>query len=185
MGGCDQILYSDKGMFGQNCVVGRRTAGHLDSTKERLAEEHPRCRLVIIQPAYNTGVAASAGTHDFDACLDVSIEGMGWWAAQSFFVNAAGRPGTGIRHSSATTYTWFPWHVPARWASLCRGRLPTTARILRATAWRDTRSTTPGTRQTSRRPYSTLTGGRSKQETKCDRMTGNGCTTSKNTTPKG
>lgn len=84
MGGCDQILYSDKGMFGQDCVVGRRTAAHLDWTKERLAEEHPRCRLVIIQSAYNTGVAASAGTHDFDACLDVSIEGMGWWAAQKF-----------------------------------------------------------------------------------------------------
>jgi hypothetical protein len=34
-------------MFGQTCVVGRRTAAHLDFTKERLEEEHPGRRRVL------------------------------------------------------------------------------------------------------------------------------------------
>jgi len=29
-------------------------------------------------------VAASAGTHDFDACLDVQIVGMGWFESQKW-----------------------------------------------------------------------------------------------------
>ena len=84
MAECDKIRYADTGMFGQTCFVGRRTAAHLDFTKERLEARHPGRRLVIIQSAYNTGVAASAGTHDFDACLDVFIQGMDWKPAQRF-----------------------------------------------------------------------------------------------------
>ncbi len=84
MGACDKILYSDRGQFGQNCFVGRRTAGHLDSTKERLAAEHPGTRLVIIQSAFNTDVPKSEGSHDFDAALDVFIGGMDFTNAQRF-----------------------------------------------------------------------------------------------------
>ncbi len=84
MGECDKVQYADQGMFGQTCFVGRRTAAHLDFTKERLEEEHTGSRLVIIQSAYNTGVPASAGTHDFDGCLDVFIENMDWKPAQRF-----------------------------------------------------------------------------------------------------
>jgi hypothetical protein len=40
--------------------------------------------LSIIQSCYNTTVAASAGTHDFDACFDVWIEGVDPWKAQRF-----------------------------------------------------------------------------------------------------
>lgn len=38
----------------------------------------------VIQSAYNTGVDASAGTHDFDACYDVFIEGLDWPEMQRF-----------------------------------------------------------------------------------------------------
>lgn len=40
--------------------------------------------LQIIQPDWNTGVAASAGTHDFDACFDIWIPGVDPWDAQRF-----------------------------------------------------------------------------------------------------
>lgn len=62
----------------------RRTAAHIDYTIERLAKREPDARLYIIQPCYNVGVKASAGTHDYDACLDVQIIGLDWWAAQRF-----------------------------------------------------------------------------------------------------
>lgn len=40
--------------------------------------------LSIIQSCYNNTVAASAGTHDFDACFDVWINGVDPWVAQRF-----------------------------------------------------------------------------------------------------
>ena len=40
--------------------------------------------LSIIQSDYNTGVDASAGTHDFDCCFDVWINGVDPWVAQRF-----------------------------------------------------------------------------------------------------
>jgi hypothetical protein len=41
--------------------------------------------IVIIQSAWNTTVAASAGTHDKDAVVDLYIPGVGWWEQQRFF----------------------------------------------------------------------------------------------------
>lgn len=41
--------------------------------------------IEIIQSAYNTTVAASAGTHDYDAVVDLYIPGVGWWEQQRFF----------------------------------------------------------------------------------------------------
>lgn len=41
--------------------------------------------LVVIQPDWNKGVAASAGTHDFDSVWDIFIPGVGWWDQQRFF----------------------------------------------------------------------------------------------------
>lgn len=60
----------------------RRTEAHLLWTVERLAADHPDVTLVVIQGAYNIGVAASAGTHDRDAVLDVYLDGLDWWPAQ-------------------------------------------------------------------------------------------------------
>jgi len=52
-----------------------RTYWHLLWTIWWLRLRFPLARLHIFQTCYHTGVAASAGTHDFDACLDVWIYG--------------------------------------------------------------------------------------------------------------
>lgn len=69
---------------GKPARMGRRTAAHLDYTIALLAVLHPGAKLHVIQSAYNTGVDASAGTHDKDGCLDVYIEGLSWWDQQRF-----------------------------------------------------------------------------------------------------
>lgn len=69
---------------GRTFTASNRTAAHLTSTLTRLERRHPGARLVIIQTCYNTTIAASAGTHDYDGVFDVRIEGLTWWAAQRF-----------------------------------------------------------------------------------------------------
>lgn len=64
--------------------ASRRTTWHLRWTIWMLKLRHPNKTLSIFQTCYHTGVDASAGTHDFDACLDVWIEGMDPWKAQTF-----------------------------------------------------------------------------------------------------
>lgn len=77
------VTHPQRTIYGDPFRCTRRTAAHLDATKERLAR-HSGCQLLIIQGCFNTGVAASAGTHDFDAVLDVQILGMSWLTAQYF-----------------------------------------------------------------------------------------------------
>jgi len=55
--------------------ASNRTIWHLQWTIAYLRLRFPRARLRIIQPCYHTGVAASAGTHNCDAVLDVWISG--------------------------------------------------------------------------------------------------------------
>jgi hypothetical protein len=62
----------------------QNTYAALLDTQARLAKAHPKAWIRVIQGCYNTGVAASAGTHDFDACLDVQIVGLSWQDAQDF-----------------------------------------------------------------------------------------------------
>lgn len=64
--------------------AGRRTAAHLEHTIAEIRDRLPDCRLHIIQPCYNTDVAASEGTHDKDGVLDVQIIGLDWLPAQRF-----------------------------------------------------------------------------------------------------
>jgi hypothetical protein len=82
------ILYSQPNIYGRRFRCSKRTAAHLDHTKKELRKKAERDKktytLRIIQGCYNTGVAASAGTHDFDAVLDVQIVGMDWYEAQRF-----------------------------------------------------------------------------------------------------
>ena len=90
-------------VYGGTARMGRRTAAHIDWTTERLAKEHPGARLRIIQSCYNTTVAASAGTHDKDGCLDVQIDGMDWYDAQHYL------PG----HGWAAWYRYPPTFSPS------------------------------------------------------------------------
>ena len=69
---------------GKTFRCSRRTADHLRWTYWKLKARHPLAKLVVIQGCYNTTIAASAGTHDYDACLDVRIQGLSWPKAQAF-----------------------------------------------------------------------------------------------------
>lgn len=73
-----------RNIMGRTFKASDWTAGHLTHTISVLAQKHPDARLVIIQPCFNAGVAASAGTHDYDCVFDVQITGMTWAAAQRF-----------------------------------------------------------------------------------------------------
>lgn len=66
---------------GKTFRASARTAAHLRWTITELAEKYPGTRLRIIQPCYNTTVAASAGTHDYDAVFDFEIVGLPWKSA--------------------------------------------------------------------------------------------------------
>lgn len=93
---------------GRTFRASRRTFAHIDYTLVELERLHPGATMVITQGCYNTGVEASAGTHDYDACLDVSIEGLGWWDAQ-WFLRCCGWAAW-YRH----TGTWASrsaWHI--------------------------------------------------------------------------
>jgi hypothetical protein len=62
----------------------RFCAAHLEDTIARLGKRFPNAQLIVIQPPWNDGVTASAGTHDKCACFDVQIVGFSWIAAQNF-----------------------------------------------------------------------------------------------------
>lgn len=62
----------------------RRDEAHLLWTIERLAVDYPSAELVIVQPCFNVGVAASAGTHDKGSVFDFYIDGVGWEDAQTW-----------------------------------------------------------------------------------------------------
>lgn len=70
---------------GKTFRCSRRTAAHLAWTAEQLEQADPEARIVVIQGSYNQGVEASAGTHDYDAVLDVQVVGLEWAEAQDFF----------------------------------------------------------------------------------------------------
>ena len=75
------VTYNQATSWGSSFKCTRHTAAHLDWTKSWLPKG---TSLRIIQPCYHTGYRPSAGTHDKDAVLDVQIEGMTYWGAQTF-----------------------------------------------------------------------------------------------------
>lgn len=78
------VKWSSDDMYGRDVIATFRTIAHLDAT-DIAARKKFGTGVVVIQRAYNKGVAASAGTHDFDACLDVYIPGVSWSEQQKFF----------------------------------------------------------------------------------------------------
>lgn len=84
----DIIWYSQPNIYGRKFKCSKRTAAHLDRTKYRLKKlgekNKKQYSLRIIQGCYNTGVSASAGTHDYDAVLDVQVVGMDWYQGQKW-----------------------------------------------------------------------------------------------------
>lgn len=84
MAATDIITYSQPSTGHGFFRCSRRTAAHLDYTKQKLKERHPNAVLQIIQGCYHTGIGVSEGTHDRDCCLDVRIVGLDWRLAQAF-----------------------------------------------------------------------------------------------------
>ena len=78
------VYYSQPNIYGTKFKCSKRTAAHLDRTIDRLKRRDKGETLRIIQGSYNTGVQASAGTHDYDAVVDVEITGMSWYQAQKW-----------------------------------------------------------------------------------------------------
>lgn len=75
------ITYHEPTIWGRTFRCSRRTGAFLDFLQDMLPE---RCNIRIIQGCYNTTVSASAGTHDYDAVLDIYISGMEWRQTQEF-----------------------------------------------------------------------------------------------------
>lgn len=70
-------------MYGGRVKGSIRAIAHLDRLNN-LARHKYNQELVVIQSAFNSTIAASAGTHDYDMCYDVYIPGVGWWETQRF-----------------------------------------------------------------------------------------------------
>jgi len=79
-----RVMWSQRATNGEPVTGSLRTIAHLDHLSI-LAMAKYRVGISVIQPPYNTGVKASAGTHDFDACSDVKITGVPWEEQQRFF----------------------------------------------------------------------------------------------------
>lgn len=61
-----------------------RTLAHIHRL-DSLATKKFGTGIRVIQPDWNAGVLASAGTHNFDSVWDIHIAGVGWWEQQKFF----------------------------------------------------------------------------------------------------
>lgn len=81
--------WSKKGTSGQTVKGSFRSLCALNRANN-LAMRKFGTGVEVIQSAFNTVVRASAGTHDFDACFDLRIDGVGWWDQQHFFRGSCG-----------------------------------------------------------------------------------------------
>jgi len=80
----DKVRWSKKTTGGKAVTGSFRHICHLNRLNNLALRRYGR-EIEIIQSAYNTTVAASAGTHDYDATVDLYIPGVGWWEQQRFF----------------------------------------------------------------------------------------------------
>ena len=79
-----RVLWSKRDWKGRKVIGSFRTIAHLNRLNNLAHLRGWNSGLVIIQGPYNSGVAASAGTHNLDAVVDCYIPGVGWWEMQRF-----------------------------------------------------------------------------------------------------
>lgn len=77
-------MWSKKDKSGRKVTGSFRHICHLEYTDQQARKEFGK-GISIFQPAYNKGYKPSAGTHDYDACIDAEIPGVGWLKQQGFF----------------------------------------------------------------------------------------------------
>jgi hypothetical protein len=78
-----KVMWSKRTTSGKKITGSFRTICWLNRLNN-LAYDKWDHGIEVIQPPYNVGVVASAGTHDLDACVDLYIPGVSWWAMQRF-----------------------------------------------------------------------------------------------------
>jgi hypothetical protein len=78
------VKWSRKDQYGREIHGSFRTICHMNRLNN-IAKKRFGREIVVIQPPYNRGVRASAGTHDYSECWDVYIPGVSWWRMQRFF----------------------------------------------------------------------------------------------------
>jgi hypothetical protein len=76
--------WTKKDYLGRPIKGSFRTLCHLNRLNNLALKKYGK-EIVIIQRDWNTTVAASAGTHDFDSVWDIYIPGVSWWEQQRFF----------------------------------------------------------------------------------------------------
>lgn len=79
----DMCTWSKKDINGRTIKGSFRTLCHLNRLNN-LAKKKFGKELEVIQRDWNTSVAESKGTHDFDSVFDVYIPGVPWWDVQRF-----------------------------------------------------------------------------------------------------
>lgn len=78
------VKWSKRTISGKEIRGSFRSICHLDRLN-RLAYRRWGVGIQVIQSAWNTTVAASKGTHDYDSVFDVWIPGVDPWVQQRFF----------------------------------------------------------------------------------------------------
>lgn len=99
--GNKMVKWTKRTTAGREIRGSFRTICHMDRLN-RLAYRRWGVGIMVIQPDWNTGVAASAGTHDFDATWDLWIPGVDPWVQQRFFR----RHGMGGWMRKPPTFSW-------------------------------------------------------------------------------
>lgn len=85
-----KVLWSRRSVSGKRVTGSLYAIAHLDHMNTLSMKKFGQ-PILVIQPPYNTGVVASAGTHDLDMCSDGYIPGVPWLEAQAFMrANGAG-----------------------------------------------------------------------------------------------
>lgn len=76
-----KVMWSKRDIWGDRVYGSLRTIAHLDQTSKRAVRRWGH-EIEVIQGAYNDDIEQSAGTHDYDAVLDVFIPNIAWWTQQ-------------------------------------------------------------------------------------------------------
>ena len=79
-----KVMWSRKDKSGRKVTGSFRTICHIEYLDQQ-ARKTFGVGLSIFQPPYTKGYKPSAGTHDYDACIDVEIPGVKWSTQQRFF----------------------------------------------------------------------------------------------------
>jgi hypothetical protein len=78
-----RVMWSNRASNGKAVTGSLRTIAFIDHLSI-LSMKKYNSPVIVIQPPYNTTVAASAGTHDYDACFDWYIPNVPWREQERF-----------------------------------------------------------------------------------------------------